>query len=65
MTHAWKKSPYSKKQKVGKAKCINHVAKHLGTGFCGIKNIKGKAQGGKWKLQEVVIDHLQFYFQVS
>lgn len=65
------KGPYGDECKVQKIECVNHVAKRLGTGLRGLKKVKnvGKQKrssiGGKNKLTDVVIDHLQHYFQVS
>lgn len=60
-------SPYGTgtKDMVIKAECINHVAKRLGTSMRALKKARGASMGGKNKLTEVVIDNLQFYFQVS
>lgn len=60
-----RKGPYGKEHEMEKAECINHVAKRLVTGLCGLKKGSGKTVGGKNKLTDVVIDHLQFYFQVN
>ena len=64
--------PYGKDCKVVKAECVNHVAKRLGTGLRALKKTRGGAQkgkaatmGGRHKLTDTVIDHLQHYFQVS
>ncbi|XP_076045369.1 uncharacterized protein LOC143027746 [Oratosquilla oratoria] len=62
--------PYGEQCPVVKAECINHVAKRLGTGLRALKKTKSDAEkpatwGGRHKLTDVVIDHLQFYFQVS
>lgn len=55
---------YGDQYKVEKAECVNHVAKRLGTALRDKKKTVGK-MGGKNKLTDLVINHLQFYYQVS
>lgn len=56
--------PYGEDFPVDKAECINHVAKRLGTGLREKKKTVG-GMSGKDRLTDIVIDHLQFYFQIS
>lgn len=60
--------PYGVQCPVVKAECINHVANRHCTGLCALKKTdadKPATWGGRHKLTDVVIDHLQFYFQES
>lgn len=60
------KGPYGEQYKVEKAECINHVAKRLGTSLREKKKTAEKGKmSGRHKLTDLVIDHLQFYFQLS
>ena len=79
-----RKGPCGEARPVMKAKCMNHVAKRLGTALRNLKKCKilyvdssedddveppkkrkKPGMGGKDKLTDNVIDHLQIYFTVS